>query len=254
MRWAAAPSTRSPRKRISPACGAHEPHQRAHGGGLAHAVAPHQRHDLAVADAEGDAEQHLAQPVGSSRDRATSSSMRQSFCVPEIGGADSRIGADLVRRAGRDGAAGDEHADAVGEREHGVHVVLDQHDRVVRASDRREAASCVAPSCRPMPAIGSSSRSRLGRMASAIASSSCRRSPCERFSAIRLGAIRQADGGDRLPGRLEQRRIARRPRRRTGSCGPACAWTASATLASAENFGKIDVIWNERAMPSAARR
>src|SRR5947207_10378726 len=35
---------------------------------------------------------------------------------------------------------------------------------------------------------------------------------------------------------------------------PACACTASATLSSAVNSRKMLVIWNERAMPSAARR
>ncbi len=34
-----------------------------------------------------------------------------------------------VRRTGGDDAAIDQHRDAVGEREHGLHVVLDQHDR-----------------------------------------------------------------------------------------------------------------------------
>ena len=40
-----------------------ETQDRAHGGGLAHAVAPHQRHHLAGLDRQRDAEQHLAEAV-----------------------------------------------------------------------------------------------------------------------------------------------------------------------------------------------
>ncbi len=40
-----------------------QPHDRAHGGGLAHAVAAHQRHHLAGRDGKRNAEQHLAEAV-----------------------------------------------------------------------------------------------------------------------------------------------------------------------------------------------
>ena len=70
-----------------------------------------------------------------------------------------RIGADLLGRAGRDGAAIDQHGDAVGEREHGVHVVLDQEDGALPLSAAQEARSCAAIPRAPMPAIGSSSSS-----------------------------------------------------------------------------------------------
>src|ERR1035438_1428177 len=48
--------------------------------------------------------------------------------IAEIGALDFLIAADLRRPPGSDDAAIDQHADAVGEREYRVHVVLDQHD------------------------------------------------------------------------------------------------------------------------------
>ena len=90
-------------------------------------------------------------------------------------------------------------------------------------------------------------------MASAIAISSCRRSPCERFSAsvsarsdrptVAIAGNAGASSAGSPPAPRKKRKL-----------WPACAWTASATLASAENLGKIEVIWNERAMQSPARR
>ena len=47
-----------------PGAAARHAHDRAHRRRLAHAVAPEQRHDLARAHRERDAEQHLAAPVG----------------------------------------------------------------------------------------------------------------------------------------------------------------------------------------------
>ena len=43
------------------------------------------------------------------------------------------IGADLLRRSRRDQRAVDHHRDPVGQREHRVHVVLDEHQRVLAA-------------------------------------------------------------------------------------------------------------------------
>src|SRR5665647_2515356 len=60
--------------------------------------------------------------------RAGVSPRMERMVVAEIGALDLVVGADLRRRAGGDDAAIDENADAVGEREHGRHVVLDQHD------------------------------------------------------------------------------------------------------------------------------
>src|SRR5262249_47305593 len=53
--------------------------------------------------------------------------IRSFHLVAEIGRRHLRVGAHLLRRAARKHAAVDQHGDAVGEREHGGHVVLDQH-------------------------------------------------------------------------------------------------------------------------------
>src|SRR5262249_38279131 len=56
-----------------------------------------------------------------------SSVIRSPHLVAEIGRRYLRIGAHLLRRAAREHATIDEHRDAVGERKHRRHVVLDQH-------------------------------------------------------------------------------------------------------------------------------
>ena len=183
MRCGASPSMRSPAKADLAALRAHEAHQRAHGRGLAHAVAAHQSDDLALADREGHAEQHLAEPVGRRAPCPTSSSIRAS---PSGDGRDRRRApagwrgsrsAHRWRRRGRR-----QHADAVGEREHRVHVVLDQHDGVALLELRQQAGEAGAVLA-AVPAIGSSSSNRRGFIASTMAISSWRRSPWERFSA-----------------------------------------------------------------------
>jgi len=49
------------------------------------------------------------------------------------------VGADRRRSAGRDDRAIDHDGDAVGEREHGVHVMLDEEDRETAAELGEEA-------------------------------------------------------------------------------------------------------------------
>src|SRR5690606_27438628 len=66
---------------------------------------------------------------GGGNPRPASRSSRGSFHIPQIGAADFRIVADVVDAARRNDAPVDQHRDAVGESEHGVHVVLDQQDR-----------------------------------------------------------------------------------------------------------------------------
>jgi hypothetical protein len=63
MRWDGARSMGSPAEADRAGLRPEQPHDRAHGRGLAHAVAAHQGHDLAFADAERDAEQDLAGAV-----------------------------------------------------------------------------------------------------------------------------------------------------------------------------------------------
>ena len=112
-------------------------HQGADRRGLAHAVAAEQRHDLAGADVEAHVEQHLRGAVAGceffDREHAL-------HLLAEIGGDHLRVGAHLRRRAARQDAAVDQHRDAVRQREHRVHVVLDQHHReaALQAAQRRD--------------------------------------------------------------------------------------------------------------------
>src|SRR5271163_1204960 len=99
----------------------------AHGRGLAHAVAPEQRYNFAARYFEIDAEQHLRLAVARLY-RLDAKHLRE-LLVAEIGGANSLVDADIPRRSGCEDAAIYQHADAIGEREHGVHVVLDQQYR-----------------------------------------------------------------------------------------------------------------------------
>src|SRR5580704_8946454 len=110
-----------------------------------------------------------------------------------------------------------------------------------------------ADSSGPSPAIGSSSSNSRGIVASAMASSSSRCSPWL-ISATSTSArapsptpASAARAGSRSAG-------SRRASRQKRNEWPACACTASATLSSAVKSGNSEVIWNERARPSAARR
>ena len=66
----------------------------------------------------------------------------------------------------------DQHRDAVGEAEHRVHVVLDQQHRHAARGALRCSAIMRCDSSGPMPAIGSSSSTSFGRVASARPTSS----------------------------------------------------------------------------------
>src|SRR5262245_36501423 len=70
-------------------------------------------------------------PSTSSSASAMDGSMtaRMTVLLAEISLAHGLVGADRCRLARRDDATVDEYADAVREREHRIHVVLDQKDR-----------------------------------------------------------------------------------------------------------------------------
>src|SRR5216684_1337665 len=104
----------------------------------------------------------------------------------------------------------------------------------------------------PMPAIGSSSSSRLGSPASAMAISSWRCSPW--LSAAASVSARAASPTSARPCRAGRRRLSsRRASARKRKEWPAWAWTASATLSRAVNSRSTEVIWKERARPSRTR-
>src|SRR5262245_4910112 len=100
--------------------------------------------------------------------------------------------------------------------------------------------------------MGSSSRRRRGLSASAIATSSARRSPWERWRAATSARdSRPTSASAARAGVFRASSASARPKKR--KLVPARACTARATFCSTENPGRIEVIWNERASPSAAR-
>src|SRR5437899_112470 len=115
---------------------------------------------------------------------------------------------------------------------------------------RRRTIRC--DSSRPMPATGSSSRSSRGRVANAMAISSCRCSPCARLAA-RTSARSPRPTESRTASAGARRARSARAGRQKRKLWPECAWTASATLSTAVKSRKMLVIWKERASPSRDR-
>ena len=148
--------------------------------------------------------------------------------------------------------AADQDRDAIGQREHDVHVVLDQQNRVLPLDARqqlRHRARFLEPQARPSAHRGA-------------ASPDWSRAP----SRARAGDAGRATCGPRSPRRPRRGRHRRaacapagaaresaRRRARTGSCAAPVACTASAMLLSAEKLSKTLLIWNDRARPSRAR-
>src|SRR6266403_706936 len=123
---------------------------------------------------------------------------------------------------------------------------------VCRPRSARSRCTMRCDSSAPMPATGSSRSSSRGRVASAIAISSCRCSP---WASVPATTSARAPS----PTRSSVARAGSR-RARSALAGvqkrklwPAWACTARATLSSAVNSGKMLVIWNERARPRRER-
>src|SRR5712671_3226757 len=116
----------------------------------------------------------------------------------------------------------------------------------------RSIVTARADSSGPRPAIGSSSSSKRGLVASAIASSSWRCSPwLSRDTSVSARPSRPTRASAARAGVRNAGSRRASPQKRNE--WPACACTASATLSSAVKSGNSDVIWNERARPSALR-
>src|SRR4029450_14005784 len=104
----------------------------------------------------------------------------------------------------------------------------------------------------PMPAMGSSSSSRRGSPASAMAISRAPRPPWLRLAAgVSARAARPTSSRPRRAG--PRSRSSRRTSARKRKEWPAWACTASDTLSRAVNSRSPEVIWKERASPSRTR-
>ena len=122
----------------------HETHDALEGRGLAGAVAPKERDDLILTDAERDIVQHVALAIERidcidlddrrRRDGCALYSRRRGpdRAVAEVHPLQLRVRADLRGSALGDHAALVHRRDAIGKLEHAVHVVLDQQDRHLR--------------------------------------------------------------------------------------------------------------------------
>ena len=95
------------------------------------------------------------------------------------------MAAHLGRAALGDQPALMQHGDLLGDREHDIHVVLgEEQGELAIATMRSSSRMASRVSVADMPAVGSSSSSSLGSLASAMPSSSCFWLPCERESLI----------------------------------------------------------------------
>ena len=171
--------------------------------------------------------------------------------VAEIGALDFLVAADRGGHAGGDDAAIDQNRDAVGEREHRFHVVLDQHDGdfLPQLLQQRHHARRFGDA-EAGHRLVQQQQLRLGG---------------ERHRQLQLALLAMAQFRHR-----RHRRARSSPTRASAACAasrrcfslralpqkrnewPSWACAASATLSSAVKSGSSEVIWNERASPSRA--
>src|SRR6266853_345022 len=195
-----------------------ESHDRAYRRRFSHAVASEQRRNLACADRELEAEQHLARPIGGfeifhlqQRAHAVASSPRYAFLTS--GWARIAAGAPLA-------------------------ITRPDTSTETRSASRNTASmSCstsaimFSDSSGPMPAIGSSRSTSRGRVASARPTSSARCSPCASVAAT--AASRPASPISPAMVRASSKSGASsETRRQKEKLEPLLACTASARLSS----------------------
>src|SRR5215213_5195178 len=122
-----------------------------------------------------------------------------------------------------------------------------------RPFNKRSTATSRSASSWPVPAIGSSSSSSFGSIASAMLSSSARFSPCESSPAGKSArSVSPTCTSAARAGMFNSSSSAAFPKNR--KLVPRRACMASATFSRTEKRGRIEVIWNERASPRCARR
>ena len=195
--------------------------QALHGRRLAHAVAADQRDAFAARGLEGHAEQHLARAVarGEVGDLEQGRHATISWS-PEIRCPHFRVLADRRRVAARDHAPIHEHRDAIGELEYGVHVVLDEQDRRSGPSASTAARPCARIRRGSCPPSARRAASSFGRVASVIATSSCRRSPCASAATGDVGFDRESDFAQRFARPLDEVALGDERSPETRSCVP----------------------------------
>src|SRR6185312_5693864 len=172
--------------------------------------------------------------------------------IAEIGALHLLVAPDRIRQSGRDHAAIDQHRDAVGEREHGFHVVLDQHDRHLLAQVRQQLHHPRGfGDAEPRHRLVQEQQLRLGRerhrQLEFALFARLKRETRTLARCARPTRSKAAIAAARKP-----RSLRASPKKRNECPSRACA--ASATLSVAVKSVSREVIWNERASPSALRR
>ena len=127
--------------------------------------------------------------------------------------------------------------------------------RMVRrppSASRRISASTRSRSPDPIPAVGSSSSSRRGPVASASAISSSLRSPCDSSAAGRV-ARSESPTSASIRRALSCTSGMRSRALSATSARPAFASSGTATFCSAVSCGKMFVTWKVRAIPARTR-
>jgi hypothetical protein len=154
--------------------------------------------------------------------------------------------------AGRDDAAIDQHRDAVGEREHRLHVVLDQHDgdflpqllqqrHHARGFGDAEAGHRLVE--QQQLRLGGERHRKLELALLAVA----------QFGHRHVGAFGEPDPRQRgMRGVAQMLFLARAPQKRNE--WPSWRLRRERDIVGAVKSGSSEVIWNERASPSRLRR
>src|SRR5215831_14957533 len=111
-------------------------HDGLEGGGLARAVAPEQRNDLALAHFQGDAVEHPRRTIGRLYSVKTQHDASPSFRLPQVHALHLRVSTHLARRTLGNDASLVQHHDPIGDCEHHVHIVLgEEHGQLLLARD-----------------------------------------------------------------------------------------------------------------------
>src|SRR5687767_11427416 len=236
VRWQ--PFQRPTMKLDAPRPQSHDAHEGPNRGGLAHAVATEQRHQLPRADLEVDAEEHLAdavrrlQSLEPQAQREISSpryARRTSALARIVSGAPLAMTRPytitLMRSASAKTAS----------------MSCSTRTMVCWRRSVRSSRTMRCDSSMPMPATGSSSSSSRGREARAMAISSWRCSPWASVPATTLARAPSPTCWRTERAGSRSARSVRAGVQKWKLC-PACACTASATLSSAVNSLKMLVI------------
>jgi len=219
MRCAGQPLTGWPRTSTWPERAVGQSQDRPDGGGLSHPVASHQRHRFAACDREAHAVQHVARAVERVQVASLEEGRASRFLSPRY--ASRTRGLSRMAAAYRlEDAPVDQHGNRVRDREHGIHVVLDEHQRPPLATSPRSASTRRASSCRARRAARRQEQLRIGGQHHGDFEL-----PAARRSSARRRA-RVAGPTARTPAALPPR-APRLPGRR-GTRARGCAWPAHA--------------------------